>query len=59
MTGNRNYRDQAKEIKSKELKPTVPDGAVCRDIYAAYDGDEKHRKYWRSLQSVKPLRFHK
>ena len=28
-------------------------------IYASYDGDKRHRKYWRALQSAKPIRFSK
>ena len=28
-------------------------------IYAAYDGDKQHGKYWRALQSAKPIRFSK
>lgn len=52
-------------INMKILKSTVstskgPDDILERkNIYAAYDGDVRHSKYWRSLQSVKPVRLHK
>ena len=37
-----------------------PDITAEREkIYAAYDNDAKHSKYWRSLQSIKPVRLHK
>jgi len=58
-TANRIQNHKAKEDKIKKMANHTNGAVFFDDIYAAYEGDEKHRKYWRSLQSVKPLRFHK
>jgi len=37
-----------------------PNGASSGDIESdPYEKDSKHSKYWRSLQTVKPVRFSK
>ena len=58
---NNNSKKETEKNTTKKTSHTSNGVVVTSydDIYAAYKGDEKHCKYWRSLQSVKPIRCHR
>ena len=58
MNESSNNNNQSKEQEAKQ-KPAATKPISTQILYAAYEGDERHGKYWRSLQTCKPIRNHK